>query len=132
MLLSVVPLHLPIAIPNFLFFQVHSGNSWTGAIQPLGVIEALAIDITQGEMRKVEVANIPIALRLAITIHLLAKEGQLEAKAMPVGGLEIAGVVPPLGFVIGMIKVVARELVAITRQRLLVLGKQRRGANQEQ
>ncbi len=50
-----------------------------------------------------------------------AKESQLETEAMAVGGFEVSGVVPPFRPEVGMVEVIAGELVAVSRQRRLVL-----------
>ena len=48
----------------------------------------------------------------------LAEEDELEAVAVAVGGVNVAGVIPPLGAEAGMIEVVARKLVAVAREGL--------------
>src|SRR5581483_8022609 len=47
--------------------------------------------------------------------------------AVAISGLEVAGVVPPFGSVLGMVEVVARKFVAIAGQRLLILCDRRAG-----
>ena len=50
---------------------------------------------------------------------------------MAIGGLEIAGVVPPFGAVVGMIEVIARELVIEARLCGLVLRTERQDAQEQ-
>ena len=58
----------------------------------------------------------------------LPEEHQFEAVAMAVGRVHVARVIPPLGAEIGMLEMVARELVAVAGKRLPVLGEPRPAA----
>src|SRR5579871_957739 len=132
MLLTIAPLRLPIAVPHLLRLQTRTSDSRSGSVQPLCVIEPLAIDVAQRKMRQIDVVNIPVASSFRIAIHALPEERQLKTKAMPIGGFQIPGVIPPLGFVFGMREVIAREFVAVARQRLLVLRRERSGDHEQQ
>ena len=44
----------------------------------------------------------------------LAKEDEFEAIAVAAGGVDVAGVIPPLGPIVGVVEVIARELVVVT------------------
>ena len=54
-----------------------------------------------------------------------AEERELEAETMAVGRLEVPGVIPPFGAVVGMVEMIARELVMVSGLRRLVLRRQR-------
>src|SRR5206468_11521225 len=108
MLRAVLPLHLPIAVPDLLLLQAGARNPRTGAIQSLRLVEALAVDVAKRKVGQVEILHLPGVARLLVAADRLAKERQLEAEAVSGGCLEIAGVVPPFGSVSGMIEGVAR------------------------
>ncbi len=67
-------------------------------------------------MREIEVAHIPRGVLRGVAADSLAEEGQLETEAAAVGGLEIAGVIPPLGGEVGMIEIVVRKGVVVAGQ----------------
>ena len=77
--------------------------------------------IAQRQVRQIKVAHIPIAGCSLLALHALPEKCQLKAEAVSVGGFQVAGVIPPLGFVVRMIEVIARKFVLISRQRLLIL-----------
>ena len=84
-------------------------------------------------MRQIEIANIPDGwLSAGIAIDALAEKRQLEAEAMAVGGLEIAGVIPPLGLEIGMIEMIAREIDSDSRAGPLGIAAARCAQRQKQ
>ena len=85
------PPHLPIAVPDLLLLQAGARNPRTGAIQSLRLIEALAVDVAKRKVRQVEILHLPGVARLLVAADRLAKERQLEAEAVSVGCLEIAG-----------------------------------------
>ena len=78
--------------------------------------------IGQRQVRQVQVVDAPdgsvggVALAFALT-----EEDQFEAVAVTVPGMDVARVIPPLRAEVGMLEVVARELVAVTEQSLPVL-----------
>ena len=113
-------LHLPVAVPDRPCALIDARNAGAGAVDALFVIEAPAAEIAQGKMRHVQIVNVPLRL-VRIACNRLAEEGQFETETMPVGGPEIAGVVPPLGLIVGMIEVIARKLVMIPGQRESVI-----------
>ena len=112
---SVRPLHLPVAVPDSLRMQTCTRQTRPCAIQSLGVIKMAAIQVAQSEVCQIKIANIPIALGPLFAVDALPEERKLEAEAMPIRCFEIAGVIPPFGPVVGMIEVVAWELIADTR-----------------
>ena len=79
--------------------------------------------IGQRQVSQVQVVDAPdgsvggVALAFALT-----EEDQFEAVAVTVPGMDVARVIlPPLRAEVGMLEVVARELVAVTGQSLPVL-----------
>src|SRR5579863_8560168 len=72
-------------------------------------------------MCEVEIAHIPGICLRRVSIHALPKKCQLESEAMSVRRCDVAGVIPPLSLIIGVIEVITWKFVAITRQRNAVL-----------
>src|ERR1700689_2527862 len=60
-----------------------------------------------------DVAHIPDFGRLFVAVDAYAEESQFESETPAFGGFEIAGVIPPLGLKIGMVEVVAGELIVV-------------------
>ena len=107
--------HCTCQLPFHTFCSCMAGSckAWSGTIQALGVIKTAAIDIAQCQVREINVAEHPRSPASAASrVDALPKECQLKAESMAVRRFEIAGVIPPLGFVVGMIEVIAREFVA--------------------
>ncbi len=83
-------------------------------------------------MREVEVVDSPGGGVGGIVLVLtLAEEDEFEAVAMAVGGMEIAGVIPPFGAEIRVLEMIARELVMVAGERLAVGRVQRRETAEE-
>ena len=60
----------------------------------------------------------------------LPEEDQLEAEAFAFRAAQVARVIPPLGAKVGMLEVIARKCVAVTRERGPVFETRRRPAAQ--
>src|SRR5579863_9053655 len=120
-LLVAVPVYLPVSVPDASVCTTYAGDSGACSIRALSMVEMPAIQITQSEMREVEIAHIPRAGFRSVAIHALTKEGQLEPETAAVRRFDITGVIPPLGLVIGMVEMIVRKFVAIPRQRNAVL-----------
>jgi len=85
------------------------------------VEELLAVEVADGEMSEVDVTQVPGGGLRGNAADTLTEESQLETELFAFGGLQIAGVIPPLGLVVGMIEEVAREFEAVARERGLKL-----------
>src|SRR5664280_2325661 len=108
-----------------------AGHAGTRTVEAPVVAEAPAIDIGQRQVRQIQVVDAPDG-RVGGVSHALAlaEEDQLEAVAVTVPRVHVAGVIPPFAAEIGVLEVVARKLVAVAGQRLPVLG--RRGEKEQQ
>src|ERR1700741_3390110 len=111
----------PITVPDFFLCSVGSGDSRSGAIGAFSVEELFAVEVADGEMSQVNVAQVPGGGFRGIPGDALAEESQLEPELFAVGGLQIAGVIPPLGLVVGVIEEVARECETVAGERRLKL-----------
>ena len=60
LLLSIRPLHLPIAVPDLRQLLASPRQSGARAIKALGVIKASAIQIAKREVGKINVLDVPI------------------------------------------------------------------------
>ena len=99
------------------------------------MIERSSIEIAQGQMREIKIADVPQRCVRRITIECLTEKCELEAKTMAIGGPYVAGVVPPFGLEIGMAEVIARKFIAIAGQgqaKFLTGGWQEQEQEQEQ
>jgi hypothetical protein len=112
----VLPWNVPVTIPTFLLSIANSRQARSGTIGLLGLIKPPTIEIAESQMGQVEILNVPRGRLRTITIHRLAKTTQFEAEEMAVSRREIARVIPPLRLKIGMVEMVARELVMIAGQ----------------
>jgi hypothetical protein len=90
------------------------------------VIETLSIEITEREMRKIEIAHVPSGGLSRITIHRLAEKRKFESEAMAAGRFEIAGVIPPLGLKIRVTEMIAGKCKVIAGQGGAILRCERR------
>src|ERR1700746_3617950 len=76
-------------------------------------------------MRNVEILYVPGGRLRRIAADGLPEERQFESEAPPVRGLQIPGVVPPLGLKVRMIEMIARKFVTVSRQGRAVLRRER-------
>src|SRR5579872_5496585 len=95
------------------------------------MVKPAAIKIAQGQMSDIEVFHTPRRLLRAIAGHSLAKKSQFEAKLASFGRTQVPCVIPPFGRKFRMIEVIARELVAVSRQRRAVLRRQYSQAHEQ-
>src|SRR6516165_7590152 len=100
-----VPLGRPVAIPYAPPVRVNSGNPWARTVYALDVIKRSPVQIAQGEMRHVDVAEIPYGRFHTATAG------------------DVSGVIPPFRLVIGVIEVIPGELVMVARERGLELSQ---------
>src|SRR6516164_438852 len=77
-------------------------------------------------MRQVNVSGIPGRRFRGVTANALAEESQLKPEVVPISAGDVPGVIPPFRLIIGVIEVVARKLVMVTRQRSLEFSETRR------
>src|ERR1700730_42790 len=131
LLLLVLPLDLPVAVPDAALRFANSRDPRACAIGALRVVEAAPLEIAQRQMGEIQIPHVPAARSCRVAIDTLAKECQLESEAMPVGGFEVAGVVPPFGLEVGMIEMIAGKFVVITGQSGSVLRSHLRQDHQE-
>ena len=115
-LILAVPLHRPVAVPDALPASINSGNSRASAVDPLDVVKPSSVQVAQSEMREVNVPDIPCRGFRGIAAHSLTEEGQLKTVTVSVSRGEVPGVIPPFRLVIRVVKVIAGELVMVTRQ----------------
>jgi len=108
---------LPIAIPDQSLRLLRPRDAGPGPIQSLCMKKPSAIDITQREVRHPNVAHVPSTVRLRFTVDALAEKSQLETELAAFLRVHVAGVIPPLSLIVGMVEVIARKFVAITRKR---------------
>src|SRR6516162_3469524 len=118
-----VPLGRPVAIPYAPPVRVNPGNSWARTVYALDVTKRSPVQIAQGEMRHVDVAEIPYRRFQTVTAHALAEKSQLKPEVAPVTAGDVAGVIPPFRLVIGVIEVIPGELVMVARERGLELSQ---------
>src|SRR6516162_1835780 len=76
-------------------------------------------------MRQVNVSGIPGRRFRGVTANALAEESELKPEVVPISAGDVPGVIPPFRLIIGVIEVVARKLVVVTRQRGLELSETR-------
>ena len=114
---AVADVRPPVAVPDCFLRLIRARHSRSCPVQSLGVKEPPAVDVAQRQMRHPDVAHVPHIRLLRAAIHALAEERQLEAKFAPFGRVQVAGIIPPLGLILGMIVVIARKLVMITGKR---------------
>src|SRR5438552_3303008 len=120
-----MPLTLPIAIPYAAERFAHRGHPWAGSVYSFGVIKLTTVQIAQREMRKVEIFHIPRGGLRRIAVDSLPKKSQFESEPPSVCRFQISRVVPPFGLIIRMIKMIAGEFVAVSRQGCTVLRRKR-------
>src|SRR5712664_2465326 len=114
-LVAIMPLTLPIDVPDAAEGLVHCGDARAGSIRSFRMIKLSAIQIAQSEMREVEILHVPSSGLSGITADGLPEESQFESEPPAVNRFQISGVVPPFGLKIRMIEMVAREFVAVSR-----------------
>jgi len=129
-LFSVDPLHLPVAVPNLFQRLARSCQSGAGAIEAFGVIEVSSADIAERKVGQIEVLDVPVGVIPLAAAYGLAKKRKLVAKLVSVRRRQVAGVIPPLGSVVGMIEIITRELVLVSRNRQLILRRRGHGKKQ--
>jgi len=81
-LLVAMPLDLPIAVPNAAVRGADSCKPRSGAAGALGMVKLAAVQIAQGQVGQVEIADIPSFRFGNVAIYALAKKGELESEAM--------------------------------------------------
>src|SRR5581483_5032168 len=112
-----IPRGRPIAVPHPLRGETRARDARPGAIQPLLVQEALAVDIGQCDVGEIHIVGAPRGpIVRGSAPFALTEENQLETEAFALRRAYVAGVVPPLGAEVGMFEMIARELVAIAGQ----------------
>ena len=108
----------PIVVPHVVAIGPRAGEPRTAARQLLGVSIPLALGVADRQVRHVEIADRPLRRIGRRVIDADAEERDLVAEAPAVGGLDVAGVVPPLDLVVGMARVIAREREVVAGGRL--------------
>src|SRR5580765_8104789 len=89
------------------------------------MIEMLAVQVAEREMREVEIFHIPDGSMSRITADRLAEKRQFESVTMATRGFQIPRVVPPFRLKVRVIVIVSREFESITGHRRAVLRGQR-------
>src|SRR5205085_10197946 len=87
----------------------------TGAVDALEGLELPPFNVRTREGRHAQIAHGPARRVLRLARYADAKEGQLVAEPPPVWRLQGARVIPPLNAIVFVRRVVARELVAVSR-----------------
>src|SRR5256885_7027233 len=117
MFAAVGPNHTPIAIPYFLQGRVGSGDPGAGAVGAFDVKQFFLREIAHCEVRQVKIPHIPSRSLGRVSSDAFTKKRKLETKRAAVCRLQMSGVVPPLGLIVGMAEVIAWELVTIAGER---------------
>ena len=106
------PTHLPVIEPDAVGrLDLRARQARPGAAEALVVVEPVARHVGQGEVRHVKLVRAPFRGGVALARRDgAAEDGELVAEAPPVLGGDVAGVVPPLGLVVGVRAEVLREL----------------------
>src|ERR1700752_4402719 len=94
------------------------------------MIKTPAVQITQRQMRQIQVPHVPRRAFLLVPTDCLAKKRELEPEPAPVRRFHVPGVVPPLCLKVRMIEMVPRKLILVARQRRAVLRGRRRNRQQ--
>src|SRR6266446_150525 len=113
----------PVSVPDFLYCRIRSGDTGPRAISALRIKEFLSIEIADCEMCKIDVADIPCKRVRGIAVYAFTEKSELEAELASVSGLQISGVVPPFGLVIGMVEIIAREFITVAGPRRFELSE---------
>lgn len=110
----LVPSHFPIAVPDAGLVEAGARYARSGSVQPLAVAETDSVDIGQRQVRQVQIVHAPCGgiVRGAAALPL-PEEDQLESVAMSVARAEVPSVIPPLGAKVGVVELVARELIVV-------------------
>src|SRR5256885_4754270 len=113
----ILPSGEPISVPNSSFLFAHTGNSGTASIDAFGVIKAAAVEVAQSQVGQIDVADIPCAAPRFVAADGLPEKSQLKTEGPAVGGLHVAGCVPPLGLKFRTSEKIAWKFIAIAGQR---------------
>src|SRR5688572_23292982 len=105
----------PVVIPHVVARGVGTGETRPAARQLLGISVALTLLVAHREMGHVQIADRPPRRVGGRVIDADAEERDLVTETAAFARLDIAGVVPPLDLVIGMARVVTRELEFVAR-----------------
>src|SRR5437016_8252791 len=89
------------------------------------MIKLTTFEVAQREMREIDIPQFPGSSLRGIAANSLPEESQLKSKPVAIRRFQISGVVPPFGLIVRMIEVIARELVAVSRQGGSVLSGKR-------
>src|SRR5580704_1900496 len=126
LLLVVLPLNLPVAIPDTAIGLTDSCQPWSGSAGSLRVVELAAVQIAQGQVRQVEIAHVPGFRFCDAAVDALPEERELESEAVAIRRLHVTRVVPPFRLEVWMVEVVAWKFVTIAGQSRAVLRNRRR------
>jgi hypothetical protein len=81
------------------------------------VEELAAVDIGEGEVSQVDLIGTPSGIGGFEggfrELDSLAKEGEFKAVAVTGWVVKVAGVIPPFGLIIGVVKMIGGEMVAV-------------------
>jgi len=79
------------------------------------MIETALVNIRKSQVRQVNLIGAPCAGLAGRRFGSLAKEGKFKTETVMIRSLHVPRVVPPLGLKIGMVEMIARKLVTISR-----------------
>src|SRR5437764_14926850 len=118
---AVGPNHTSSAIPYFLQGRGGSGDPGAGAVGAFDVKKFFLREIAHCEVRQVKIPHIPSRSHGRVSSDAFTKKRKLETNRAAVCRLQMSGVVPPLGLIVGMAEAIAWELVTIAGERRLKL-----------
>src|SRR5438876_2016720 len=128
----MVPRRGPIAVPHFAVAGICARDSGAAAIDALRMIVVAAVEIAQCQVSEVNVADIPGVVLRFVAARSLPEKCKFKTEGSAVGGLDVAGRVPPFGLKLGMSKKVPWKFIAITRQGKAIWRVERRKEREEQ
>src|SRR5258707_8259294 len=96
------------------------------------MIETAAVEIAEREMSEINIPEVPCATLRLIAARSLPKKCKFKTERPAVGGLDVAGRVPPFGLKFRMDEKVSWKFIAIARQGNAIWRVERRREHEEQ